>query len=207
MESDQVWQHIDTQRAEFADLLSGLTPEQWGTQSLCTEWTVRDVAAHVTKAQITLREAFVPMLRAGFDFDKLIRDTALESPAGHDELIATIRGFAGSRKRPPFVTELEPLIDIMVHTQDVCIPLGIDRQMPTDAAVTAIDRAIAINRNPMLRLRRPLRGVRLVAIDAGWSSGEGPEITGELRHLLMLVTGRDGAVLPHLTGATHLLAA
>ena len=35
------------ERAEFAALLHELTPEQWAAPTLCTEWPVRDVVAHV----------------------------------------------------------------------------------------------------------------------------------------------------------------
>jgi uncharacterized protein (TIGR03083 family) len=36
-----------TERLAFVDLLEGLTPEQWATPSLCSAWTVQEVAAHV----------------------------------------------------------------------------------------------------------------------------------------------------------------
>ena len=41
MDTDQIWQHIDTQRLELAALIETLTPEQLATPSLCDRWTVR----------------------------------------------------------------------------------------------------------------------------------------------------------------------
>jgi uncharacterized protein (TIGR03083 family) len=35
------------ERAELVDLLATLTPEQWEAPTLCTEWWVRDVVAHI----------------------------------------------------------------------------------------------------------------------------------------------------------------
>ncbi|MGH3541403.1 MAG: maleylpyruvate isomerase family mycothiol-dependent enzyme, partial [Mycobacterium sp.] len=35
------------EREDFADLLAGLSPEQWEQPSLCERWRVRDVVAHV----------------------------------------------------------------------------------------------------------------------------------------------------------------
>ena len=35
------------ERAEFADFLATLTPEQWDGPTLCTRWRIRDVVAHV----------------------------------------------------------------------------------------------------------------------------------------------------------------
>jgi hypothetical protein len=34
------------ERAEFADLLDGLTLQQWGAPSLCDGWSVQNVVAH-----------------------------------------------------------------------------------------------------------------------------------------------------------------
>jgi len=44
---DQVWQVIDAQRRSLADLLDDLSDDEWRRPSLCTGWTVRDVAAHL----------------------------------------------------------------------------------------------------------------------------------------------------------------
>jgi len=35
------------ERADLADLLVTLEPAQWNAPSLCTQWRVRDVVAHV----------------------------------------------------------------------------------------------------------------------------------------------------------------
>jgi hypothetical protein len=36
--NDSIWPTIHAERRALADDLVGLTPEQWATQSLCTEW-------------------------------------------------------------------------------------------------------------------------------------------------------------------------
>ncbi len=50
MDDLQIWACIDEQRADLADLLDTLSPEQWETPSLCPGWTVRHVAAHITQS-------------------------------------------------------------------------------------------------------------------------------------------------------------
>src|SRR4051812_38061330 len=35
------------ERAELAEYLDTLTPQQWAAPSLCTKWSVKDVVAHV----------------------------------------------------------------------------------------------------------------------------------------------------------------
>ena len=47
METEERWQMIEAERLSLADLLESLSPDQWEAPSLCTEWRVRDVAAHV----------------------------------------------------------------------------------------------------------------------------------------------------------------
>lgn len=199
MDSDTIWHHVDTQRSALCDVLETLTDQQWRHPSLCEDWTVRDVAAHLTFAQARLRQVVVPWLRSGLRHNTMIRDTALTCPLSHDEIVAAIRGFVGSRRRPPLVSEREPLVDALVHSQDVCVPLGIDHPVPADAAMAAIERLMQLNRTP-LRLRQPLRGVRLSATDADWTWGDGETVEGELRWLLLLVAGRDLA-RRHLSGA------
>ena len=48
--------------------------------------------------------------------------------------------------------------------------------------------------------KRRLRGLRLVATDTTWSAGEGAEVRGPVQALLLLLTGRIEAALPHLDG-------
>jgi uncharacterized protein (TIGR03083 family) len=188
MDSDAVWQHIDDQRSWLADLLESLPAAAWGSPSLCEGWSVRDVAAHLTFSQARLRDVAWPALRTGFRYNAMIKYAAVRSPLAPAQLVATLRGFVGSRRRAPFVTELEPLLDVLVHTQDICLPLGIDHPMPLDAAVAAADRVLSL-RGPM-RLWAPPRGVRLVATDAEWSYGEGPPTEAPIQSHLLSLTGR-----------------
>lgn len=204
MDSDTKWRHVDTQRALAADLLEGLSEQQWAQPSLCTEWSVRDVAAHLTFAQVRLREAVIPALRAGLRSNVLVRDMARRSPLSHNEIIAKIRPFEGSRARPPFVTAAEPLTDILVHIQDIAVPRGIDIDPPVDAAIASIERTLTVNES-RIRLRPPLRDVRLIATDADWAQGTGRVVQGPVKWLLLAVAGRPAAH-QHLTGEVAALA-
>ena len=207
MDSDTVWTRIDAARAELADLFDTLTPQQWETPSLCAGWSVRDVGAHLCMAQSRLRDVLGPALRARLDYNTMVRTTARDLPLSTAQIATTLRGMRGSRRRAPFVSELEPLIDVLVHTQDVRVPLGFPAPMPLDAAVAAADRMVVLNRRRPIRLRAPLTGVRLVADDVAWSSGSGPEVRGPVQALVMLLAGRDSAARPHLSGALDLVAA
>jgi uncharacterized protein (TIGR03083 family) len=191
MDTDTVWQHIDAERSWLADLLESLPGEAWQQPSLCAGWTVRDVAAHLTFSQARVRDLLWPAVRAGFRYNALVRDTALRSPMTRAEIVATLRGFVGSRRHVAFITELDPLIDILVHTQDICRPPSIDHPMPPDAAAAAADRVLSTPR-PLRRWNAP-QGVRLVATDTEWSYGTGREQAAPTQAHLLTLTGRQTA--------------
>ena len=188
MDRDTVWQHIDNERAWLADLLQSLPQKAWQQPSLCEGWTVRDVGAHLTFAHARVRDLLWPAVRAGFRYDAIVKDTALRSPLTHEEIVATLRGFVGSRRRVAFISDLEPLIDILVHIQDICRPLGIDRPMPPDAAAAAADRVLSTPRP--IRLWKPPQGVRMIATDVDWAYGTGDEIRQPMQYHLLTLTGR-----------------
>lgn len=189
MDSATVWQHIDDERAWLADLLESLPDEAWQQQSLCDGWTVRDVGAHLTFAHARVRDLLWPAVRAGLRYDKVIKDTALRSPLTRDEIVATLRGFVGSRRRVAFITDVEPLIDILVHIQDICRPLGIEHPMPPAAAAVAADRLLTAPRP--IRLWKPPQGVRLIATDVDWAFGTGEEVRKPMQSHLLALTGRE----------------
>lgn len=188
MESDEIWRHIDRERGYLADLLESLPAEDWQRQSLCESWTVRDVGAHVSMAESRVRDILWPAIRSGFSYNGMVRYAALHNPATHEQIVATIRGFAGSRRLAPFISELEPLLDVMVHVQDVCIPLGVDREIPPEVGAVVATRMLSL-RGPM-RLWRAPAGVRLEATDVDWSHGHGRVLEAPMHTLLLGLTGR-----------------
>lgn len=197
MDSERVWQHIDHERSWLADLLESLPQSAWDQPSLCQGWTVRDVGAHLTFAHARMRDVLWPAVRTGFRYNAMIHYAAVRSTLGHEQIVATLRGFVGSRRRAPFVSELEPLLDVLVHSQDICLPLGIEHAPPVEAAVAAADRVLSL-RGPM-RLWEPPRGVRLVATDADWCCGDGVVVEAPIQSHLLTLTGRQ----PSAFGATR----
>ncbi|QLQ10245.1 MAG: maleylpyruvate isomerase family mycothiol-dependent enzyme [Nocardioidaceae bacterium] len=189
MDSDLVWQHIDSERSWLADLLDSLPTAAWDQPSLCQGWSIRDVGAHLTFAHARLRDIAWPTLRTGFRYNAMISYTAVRSPLTHQQITTALRGFVGSRRRAPFITELEPLLDILVHTQDICVPLEIEHPMPPEAAAAAADRVLAL-RGPM-RLWKPVQGIRLIATDIDWAYGDGELIEAPVQTHLLSLTGRQ----------------
>ena len=193
MDSDGVWRSIDQERARLADLFEDLTTDEWRTQSLCTAWTVRDVAAHLTLAQIGLRVALPAFVKARGSFDGMIRDTGIRQaklPVG--EYPGLLRAMIGSRRTAPFITEREPLIDVLVHAQDMARPLGRSYAMPIEPAMEAANRVWGMSFP--FRARRRLAGRELIATDAAWRAGSGARVEGPMASLLLLLTGRPAAL-------------
>jgi uncharacterized protein (TIGR03083 family) len=194
------WRVIEEQRLSLADLLQGLTDVQWEAPSLCDGWRVKDVAAHVamTPQPLTLRAMAGELLRAKGNMLDATRDIAVrfaERPA--EDLVADIRRHAASRRLPKVTNYRNIVLDILVHGQDIAMPLGIRRDMPTDAVVAALARAWTIGW--LLGVKRSMKRFRYTATDVDWSAGDGPEVTGPAAALLMVLTGRPAA-LPQLSG-------
>jgi uncharacterized protein (TIGR03083 family) len=197
---DDVWQVIDAQRLALAGLLEDLSDDEWRQPSLCTGWTVRDVAAHLTLQQLRVRDSMGVMLRWRGTMDRTIANEARRRAAlSTERLIAEIRGMVGSRRHTAGVTEKETLTDILVHSQDIAIPLGRTLSMPAGAAAVAASRCLSMRWPPPLKASRIARRFRLTATDTTWTGGDGPEVRGPMAALLLVITGRRVA-LAQLTG-------
>jgi len=201
MNREDSWAVITGQRLSLADLLEDLSTAEWETPSLCAGWRIRDVAAHVAMApQVPGVSSMVADgVRARGSFHRLNHDVAVRHasrPVEH--IVAELRQHALSRRLPFLTSYRNILFDVMVHGQDIAIPLGRSREMPRTAAVAGATRVWTMGW-PFWAKRR-LRGVRLTATDTDWTAGEGTEIRGPIDALLMLLTGRTAAALPRLTG-------
>jgi uncharacterized protein (TIGR03083 family) len=206
MNDDELWAAIDAQRLRTIDLLETITPAEWTRPSLCEGWTVRDVAAHLTLQQLTLGDGLRAALRHPGSLNHMIQASArARSELPIERIVAEIRGMVGSRRHNVGVTPMETLVDIVVHGQDMAVPLGRSLPVPTEVAAAAASHTWSYQASRrgrrMAKVFRslPYGGLRLVASDTDWSGGEGSEIRGPVLSLLLLLTGRR-VVLPQLEG-------
>jgi uncharacterized protein (TIGR03083 family) len=201
MTPDQIWQAVDAHRADLTALLDELTDDEWRQPSLCTGWTVRDVAAHLTLQQLRFRDLPGIMRHWRGNLDRTNQHVArLRAQARTTgQIIAEIRAMIGSRRHNMGVTPLETLCDILVHSQDIAIPLGRRLDLPTDASAVAAGRVLSMRWPPPLPVVRKLAGLRLTATDTAWSVGSGPELRGPMAALLLVCCGRFVA-LSQLSG-------
>ncbi|MFC9894399.1 maleylpyruvate isomerase family mycothiol-dependent enzyme [Nocardia sp. NPDC127579] len=200
MSDEHVWDAVAAERRSLVRLLEDLPESCWDHPSLCDGWRVRDVVAHVVlSADASLGWIVRELIRAYGSLDRAIRDTAIRHAdrTSTDALLAELRAGIPARTTALGTTPADRLMDLLVHGQDIAVPLGIAREMPTAAARTAAIRIWTTG--APFHARKKLRGYRLIASDADWSAGAGHPITAPIAILLMVLTGRTeiGAIADH----------
>ncbi|WP_328469849.1 maleylpyruvate isomerase family mycothiol-dependent enzyme [Actinoplanes sp. NBC_00393] len=203
------WPEIHRQRLAVADLLDSLDPGEWARPSLCDGWTIHDVAAHLTLQQLRFRDVLRMPRHWKGSMDRTIQAAAQRRAAelSPRQIIADIRDTAGLRRRNFGVTPVETLTDLLVHSQDIALPLCRDHPMPPTAAAVCAQRTLTMRIPPPPPSVRAIAGLHLAATDTAWSFGDGPEVRGPTAALLLVCCGR-GVALPQLSGpGVDLLAA
>jgi uncharacterized protein (TIGR03083 family) len=135
-----IWPAVHTERRALAADLRDLGTEDWGTPSLCDNWTVRDVLAHMTSAaKLTPPAFFGKMIGSGFSFDKVQeKGVAANLGASPADTLANFESVVTSVKHPPGPTQTW-LGETIVHSEDIRRALGIQHKYPADAVVTVAD--------------------------------------------------------------------
>lgn len=186
------------ERSDLISLLADLEPDEWDAPSLCTQWRVRDVAAHVisydilspigTAARFLRGGLSVARInQIGVDKAKLLTtEEVLDQLRSHPRPSGLTAGFKGGIG----------LTDGLIHAQDIRRALDRPRQIPPERLAAALPFAL---KAPTLSGRKLTRGLSLESTDQAWRSGEGPELRGSAEALLMAIAGRPTA-LDELTG-------
>jgi uncharacterized protein (TIGR03083 family) len=193
MASTDIWPSVRSERAALARDLSTLDDAQWSTTSLCPEWTVRDVLAHMTAtAKLSAPTFFGKMLTSGFRITAL-QTKEIEANKGDSpgETLSRFAAVEDSTKHPPGPTDAW-LGEVLIHAEDIRRPLGISHDYSTEAAVRVAD--FYKGSNLIIGAKRRIAGLHLRATDADWSHGSGPEVSGPIVALVMAMTGRQAAV-------------
>jgi uncharacterized protein (TIGR03083 family) len=197
---DDYWSAVAQLRLAVADLLETLTPEEWERPSLCAGWRVRDVAGHLSLVPtITTWD----MVRAGprgrfnpHHINTLLARQYADRPTR--AIVERIREHAGERRTARVLDVRDSLFDVVVHSQDIAMPLGRTLEVSVDSARAGLDRVWEMGWP--FRAKRRLSGLRLNATDTDWAVGDGPAVEGTALSLLLLLTGRTGTAVPLLRG-------
>lgn len=185
-----IWPVVQDERRALAQDLETLQPDRWQTPSLCPGWTVQDVLAHLTDTAKTTPLSFVRgMIAARFDFDRAnALGIAREKTAHPGAALDGFRAVQMQRTGPP-VPLATRLVEAFIHGEDIRRPLGIRRTYPTPPVLTALQYQLKTT----VKIgggKEPAQGWRLVATDAAFTHGSGPEVHGPAIVLLLAVSGR-----------------
>jgi uncharacterized protein (TIGR03083 family) len=193
-----MWTTIAGERGALADDLADLSDAEWGAKSLCGDWTVRDVLAHMTATASTSPVSFlVGFLGSGFDFGKFAaKGIARHRGSTPAEALQEFRARQTSTTSPPG-PKLSWLGETIVHAEDIRRPLGIRHDYPTDAVRSVLD--FYQGSNALIGTKDRIDGLTLTATDTDWTHGSGPSVEGPILALLLAATGR-GQACSELTG-------
>lgn len=186
------------ERADLADFLATLSPDQWEAPSLCAGWRVRDVVAHMFSYEELGPVGLVGrFLAGGLRPDRVnAAGVAAYADRSPDELLALVRDHRQPRGLTAGFGGRIALTDGVIHHQDIRRPLGLPRTVPPERMRTVLDFARTA---PTIGASKRVRGLTLTATDLDWTAGTGPVVEGPAESLLMAVAGRRG-VAPELTG-------
>ena len=138
MTSPDPWHRIHAERLHLAEVLRALPATSWGASTLCDAWSVRDVVAHLTAAASTPTLPWLAnMLATRFDTD-LHNQRLLLRHRGMDD-VETLDRFesAVTARRAPFGVVEGALGEVLVHGQDIAVPLGLPAGLHRQPAQSA----------------------------------------------------------------------
>lgn len=164
-----VWAAVHTERRALVEDLTDLTERQWETPSLCQDWAVRDVVAHLAATATLTRGGFARELAAARLSTQRIVDRQISRTRARDAAasLAALRSAIYDVASPPrpLITRV---VEILVHAEDIRQPLGVHRAYPLSWVVAALLH-LAGDRSSGGRVR--LAGLTLAATDTLFISG------------------------------------
>lgn len=208
-QDDHLWALAHTERAALAEDLADLTAEQWRHGTLCGEWDVEEVVAHLTAAASLnqwrwARSMFGARFRVDVHNHRRMAEQRGGTPA---ETLDRFRAIIDSITAPSGHTPAY-LGEVVVHAQDIRQPLGLPRTPDVDALTPVADFFVA--RNFTVPSRTTVADLELRADDGPFATGAGPLVTGSTLALVMSMAGRatyidqlDGTGVATLRARVH----
>ena len=188
----EIWNAERDEMLDLADRLAALDDEQWNSPSLCTEWRMRDVLAHLTagaEGAFGGGAIFGGMLRHRFNYNRWVAaDGQMRGQEDPAVILQSLRDVAAGRTAQPGGGSVRGLMHVLVHGQDICRPLGITRDLP-EAHLVPVANFVKDDVH-IFGAKKRIAGLTLTATDMDWSHGNGPEVTGPAEALVMTMAGR-----------------
>ncbi len=192
-----LWTLAHAERAALAEDLAGLTTDQWRHTTLCGDWEVEDVVAHLTAAASLNQWQWMRSIVGARFRPDVHNQRRLQEHRGSDpgETLDRFRAVINSTVAPSSHTPAY-LGEVLVHAQDIRSPLGLART-PSVEALTPVAEFYA-SRNFTVASRTLAAGLQLEADDGPFATGSGHLVTGSTLALVMVMAGR----VPYLKDLT-----
>lgn len=195
---DELWSFAHAERAALAEDLAGLSHEQWRHGTLCGDWDVEEVVAHLVAAASVgpwrwARSIVGARFRPDVHNQRRMTEHRGGTPA---ETLEHFRSVVASTTAPSSHTPAY-LGEVLVHAQDIRRPLGILRSPAVEALTPVAD--FYARRDFTVTSRAHATGLQLRADDGPFAAGSGPLVTGSTLALVMSMAGR-AAYLDELDG-------
>jgi uncharacterized protein (TIGR03083 family) len=186
---DHLWTLVHAERVALSEDLSGLNAEQWRHCTLCGQWDVEEVVAHLTAAASLSRWPWLrSMLGVRFRVDEHNQRRMVEHRGRtHVETLDRFRAIIDSTTAPSGHTPAY-LGEVVVHAQDIRQPMGLPRTPDVDALTPAAD--FFARRNFTVPSRTTVSGLQVRADDGPFATGNGPLVAGSTLALVMSMAGR-----------------
>ena len=189
MKSEHLWRMVQAERTALAEDLESLTAEQWQHPTLCSQWDVEQVLAHLTAAASLnqwqwLRSILGARFRPDVHNQRRLAEHRGRTPA---ETLERFRAILGSTKAPSGHLAAY-LGEVVVHAQDIRQPLGLPRTPSVEALTVVAD--FYAGRDFTVKSGTLAAGLQLRADDGSFAAGTGPMVTGSTLALVMGMAGR-----------------
>ena len=184
-----LWDLVHAERRALAQDLTGLEDAQWHHATLCGQWDVEAVLAHLSATACMTQVRWLgSMLGARFRPDvhnqrRLVEHRGATPAETLDRFRAVVdNSLAPSSHTPAYLGE------VVVHAQDIRVPLDLTRTPSVDALTPVAD--FYARRNFAVPSRTRAAGLQLRADDGPFVAGAGPLVTGSTLALVMSMAGR-----------------
>lgn len=173
----------------LADLLESHPPPVWETPSLCADWQVRHVVAHVAMpVRLTPEQFGSEMAAAGGDFTVLSNRIATrDADLPIAEHLAALRDPGLHAWQPPIGGVAGALSHAVIHSLDITLALDRPTTAPPEALSIVLDQ---LADSGGVHFGIDQTGLHLCASDTDWETGSGKPIRASTPQLIALLSGR-----------------
>ena len=190
MDQAKYLEELGAARHDLLRVLEDLEPLDWDKRTHCDGWRVRDVVSHLAAtADSARRKSMFAISRSRGNCDEandqLVRELG-QRPV--EEILAHFRSTVETASLPRKVAPADLLIDVVIHSLDICHSNGWELHLPADRMKMVLSQLVTIG-GPHGGKERAT-GLHLDTTDIDWRCGCGDHVRGPSRAMLLALAGR-----------------